>query len=235
MGAFMDLSIYIGLSGQIVDGICENHEYFIISVLYVQNRNFVEDVFKKARLKAINRIPELLCVLQKTGEIKGLKEKLKGSIYKKIFEKCSQELGLDLLVMDNKDFENSFRQISQRTFNYIIRKYLDAAAGGGGEYADCGNIELFIDEKKIETKSKFVLEEYLNTELNLFKRLCSGSVQVNYCSPRDQLCLQFTDYIANTLFRELDKKSVEAKTNLAIIKDSQRGAGIISAAGLIKG
>lgn len=231
----MDLSIYIGLSGQIADGICENHEYFIISVLYVQNRCFIEDVFKKARLKAINKIPELREVLQKTGEIKGLKEKLKGSVYKKIFEKCSQELGLDLIVMDNKDFENSFRQISQRAFNYIIRKYLDAAAGSGGEYADCGNIELFIDETKTQTKSKFILEEYLNTELNLFKKLCPGSVQVNYCCPRDALCLQLSDYIANTLFRELDKKSVEAKANLAVIKDSQRGAGIISAAGLIKG
>jgi hypothetical protein len=231
----MDFCIYIGQSGRIIDGICENHEYFIVSLLYVQNKFFVEDVFKKARLKAVNRMPELREILRTTGEIKGFKEKLKASVYKKIFEKCGEGLALHLLVFDNQEFENSFRQISQRAFNYIMRRYLDVVSVNGGESSDCGNIELFIDETKTQTKSKFILEEYLNTELNLFKKLCNGSLQVNYCCEKDYLCLQLSDYLANTLYRELSKKSVEAKANLDIIKDGLKGAKFISAAELVKG
>lgn len=230
----MDLCVYIGQSGQIADGMCENQEYFIASLLFVYNKSFVEDVFKKARLKAVGRIPELRNVLRKTNEIKGLKEKLKGPVYKKVFEKCGQDLALDVLVMDNQELENSFRQISQRAFNYIIRKYLDCVIKNNGGYGDCRNIELFVDETKTQTKSKFVLEEYLNTELNLFKKLCSGSVQVNYCGSREHLCLQLSDYIANTVYRELNKKSPEAKTSLEIIKESRCVAKIFPVTALVR-
>lgn len=216
----MDLEIYVGQSGQISNGICENHEYFIISLLFVQNKGFVEDVFKKSRLKAVNRLPELKEELKRTNDIKGLKEKIKTSVYRKIFDKCGLYLELSLIIMDNMDVEDCFRQISQRAFNYILRKYLDDVIKKGGKYGGCRNIKIYIDETKTQTKSKFILEEYLNTELNLFKKLCSGSVQVSYCSARDNLCIQLSDYFANTEFRDLNKKSPEAKTNLDIIKES---------------
>ena len=78
-------------------------------------------------------------------------------------------------------------------------------------------MSFIIDERNVATESKFTLQEYLNTELNLLETFSEEDLNVHYYDSKKYLLLQLTDFISNTFYRHQQKHSKEAKRNVDLL------------------
>lgn len=66
------------------------------------------------------------------------------------------------------------------------------------------------------TKSKYTLQEYLNTELNLTQHFCDNDISVSYYDSKKFYLLQLADFISNTFYRRYQKNIKEADENVEV-------------------
>ena len=82
-----DITAFVDESGTIRKGTIKEDDYFIITLLFVKDEDIthIKKVFRKERLKIVNKKKELKERLVNNKEVKGaeLSEKEKNSIYKK--------------------------------------------------------------------------------------------------------------------------------------------------------
>ena len=74
-----------------------------------------------------------------------------------------------------------------------------------------------IDERNVATESKWTLQEYLNTELNLVDIFAEQDLVVHYYDSKNYLLLQLADFISNTFYRHKQKHNKEAEVNVELL------------------
>lgn len=204
-----DITVFIDESGSIPKVSCKGNNYFIITLLFVEdsNINHVKNIFKKSRLKIARKKEKLKESLKVNREIKGseISEKSKFNLYSEIIEKCSGEFELAVIVFDGDKARESFKSNSSRVFNYLIKTYLESHFKRYSRYKKLNSIKFVIDERNVATKSRYTLEDYLNTELNLVEPLSNQEIGVKYYDSKKYLLLQMADFISNTFYRKIQK------------------------------
>lgn len=205
-----NITVFVDESGIIAKHKSSKTNYFIITLLFIEEQNvdYVKKCFKKYRLQIAKRKNELLDELIRNKEIKGssMSEADKHYIYKKIFEKCSDKFELGIILLDNKKATEKFKSNSSRAFNYLIKLYLQNVFVKSKMFKGLDKLNFVIDERNVATESKYTLQEYLNTELNLTDHYCNEDIVVHYYDSKKFLLLQMTDFVSNSCYRKWQKK-----------------------------
>lgn len=216
-----DITVFVDESGTIAKGQVVGDDFFIVTLLLVQNEDIdhIRKVFKKERLKIINRKEKLKKHLKINNEIKGseLSETEKQQIYNKLIEKCGDKFEVAIIVLNNRKATEKFRSNSSRAFNYLIKMFLDKNFKKKSKFKEVNQMNFVIDERNVATESKFTLQEYLNTELNLMETFSEEDIRVHYYDSKKYLLLQLTDFISNTFYRYQQKHNKEAKENVDLL------------------
>lgn len=214
---FKDITVFVDESGTITKGQAEKQDYFIITLLFVENDNmeYVKKLFKKYRLQIVKKKERLMEELKVKREIKGsqLSEIEKSKIYSRLLEKCGNDFELAVIVLDNKKATSRFKSNTSRVFNYLIKTYLSSYFTKYSKYKNLNSIKFVIDERNVATDSRCTLQEYLNTELNLVKPFAKEDIDVHYFDSKKYILLQMVDFISNTFYRDIQKHhNVEGNT-----------------------
>ena len=216
-----DITVFVDESGTIGKGIIKEDDFFIITLLFVKDEdvNHIKKVFKKERLKIVNKKEVLKQQLKNNKEVKGseLSETEKRKIYEKIIEKCGDKFEIAVIVMNNKKATVKFRSNSSRAFNYLIKIFLEKHFKKRSKFKKVNQVSFIIDERTVATESKYTLQEYLNTELNLMETFSEKDITVHYYDSKKYLLLQLADFISNTFYRYKQKNNTESKDNVEIL------------------
>ena len=216
-----DITVFVDESGTIGKGIIKEDDFFIITLLFVKDEdvNHIKKVFKKERLKIVNKKEVLKQQLKNNKEVKGseLSETEKRKIYEKIIEKCGDKFEIAVIVMNNKKATVKFRSNSSRAFNYLIKIFLEKHFKKRSKFKKVNQVSFIIDERNVATESKYTLQEYLNTELNLMETFSEKDITVHYYDSKKYLLLQLAEFISNTFYRYKQKNNTESKDNVEIL------------------
>lgn len=215
------ITLFVDESGTVPkDRVC-NNGYFIITILSIKNDDisYVKKVFKKARLNEVKKKKFLYQKLSSEHEIKGseLTETQKANIYQKVFKKCGDKIELAVIALNLQEATDRFRSNSSRVFNYLIKFYLDKYFRKNSKFDNITQMQFIIDERNVATKSKYTLQEYLNTELNMTEDLSHEDIIVKYYDSKKFLLLQLADFISNTFYRNLQKNNKESEQNVSLL------------------
>lgn len=205
-----NVNVFVDESGIIAKHKSRKTNYFVITLLFVEesNVNLVKKYFKKYRLQVAKRKKELFEELVQNKEIKGssMSEADKHYIYEKLYSKCGDKFELGIILLNNKKATAKFRSNSSRAFNYLIKIYLQKVFTQSKLFVDLDKLSFFIDERNVATESKFTLQEYLNTELNLTEHFCNEEIVVHYYDSKKFILLQMADFVSNSCYRKWQKK-----------------------------
>lgn len=206
-----DVTVFVDESGIIAKHKSNKNNYFVITLLFVRNENIniVKNSFKKYRLQIAKRKQELMNELISNKEIKGsnVSEANKQYIYEKVIEKCSDKFEVGIILLNNNLLDTKFRSNSSRAFNYLIKLFVQNQFIHSDMYKNLDKLTFIIDERNVVTESKYTLQEYLNTELNLIDNFCNEEIIVNYYDSKKFILLQMADFISNTYYRKFQKKN----------------------------
>lgn len=220
IGLLVDITVFIDESGTIPHTIGEHDNFFVIALLFTDNANFLKKVYKQERLKVINKNTRLQKLLLDNKEIKGseISETQKRPIYKALAKKCGAHFEIGIILLDLQNSNEHFRGNSSRAFNFLIKRYLATYFKGHSKFKDFDTINFVIDERNVATGAKFMLQEYLNIELNLIDKFCDQEIIVRYFNSNKFHLLQLSDFLANTYHRFYQKNNAESRDNLDILK-----------------
>lgn len=222
-----NVSVFVDESGIIAKHKDEKNHYFIITLLFVEDSNveYVKKHFKRYRLQIAKRKKELMEELTKNKEIKGssVSEADKHYIYEKIIEKCGDKFELGIILLNNQKATVKFRSNSSRAFNYLIKLYLQNIFVQSELFKDLDKLTFIIDERNVATESKFTLQEYLNTELNLLENFCNDEITVRYYDSKKFILLQMADFISNSCYRKWQKKNSDNGNVEMLLKKTLKG------------
>lgn len=222
-----DITVFIDESGSIPKDQCIGKNYFIITLLFVEdnNINHLKTIFKRSRLKIAKKKDELMRELKTNKEIKGsmVSEKNKHLIYNEIIDKCSEKFELAVIVLDCSKATDALKANSSRAFNYLIKTYLNSHFRNCSKYKNVNSIKFIIDERNVATGSKYTLREYLNTELNLVDSFTKQDIDVHYYDSKKYLLLQMADFISNTFYRKIQKNGADFGNVDLLLKQTCKG------------
>lgn len=222
-----NVTVFVDESGIIAKHLSDKTNCFIITLIFVEDQNidYVKKHFRKYRLQVAKKKSELLEELTDTKEIKGssVSESDKHIIYSKLFDTCGDKFELGIILLNNKYTTDKFRSNSSRAFNYLIKRYLQCAFIHSDMYKDLDKLSFIIDERNVASESKFTLQEYLNTELNLIDHFCNEEISVNYYDSKKFILLQMADFISNTCYRKWQKKNEDNGNTDMILKRTLKG------------
>ena len=68
-----------------------------------------------------------------------------------------------------------------------------------------GNIDILLDEQNVATGAKYDLEEYLNQQLTIKNPICD-KFSASYTDSKNEKLVQLADFVANTFYRNIEKK-----------------------------
>ena len=226
-----NVTVFVDESGIIAKHKAEKTNYFVITLLFVRNEhlNDVKNNFKKYRLKIAKRKKELIEELTANKEIKGssVSESDKHYMYENVIEKCGNKFEIGIIILNNRKATAKFRSNSSRAFNYLIKLYLQKIFVKSQLFIDLDKLTFVIDERNVATESKYTLQEYLNTELNLTEHFCNEEIEVHYYDSKKFILLQMTDFISNTCFRKWQKKYDDNGNTSILLKNTLKGKPFI--------
>lgn len=141
----------------------------------------------------------------------------------KIIEKCGDKFELGIILLNNQKATVKFRSNSSRAFNYLIKLYLQNIFVQSELFKDLDKLTFIIDERNVATESKFTLQEYLNTELNLLENFCNDEITVRYYDSKKFILLQMADFISNSCYRKWQKKNSDNGNVEMLLKKTLKG------------
>lgn len=201
--------VFVDESGIIPKHKSKKTNYFIITLLFLreEDQGLVKNAFKKYRLQIAKRKQELYDELVNNKEIKGssMSEDDKNVIYDKLIQKCGDKFEIGVIILNNHKATSKFRSNSSRAFNYLIKMYMQKVFVNSELFKDLDKLTFIIDERNVATESKYTLQEYLNTELNLTEHYCNDDIEVHYYDSKKFILLQMADFISNTFYRKWQK------------------------------
>lgn len=199
-------NIYIDESGSITKQVNKDtHSFFIISLVVVKNDKVLNRNLKhfiRNNIKVLKKVDteNKMFIKDKFVELKGaaFNAPLKRKFVEKIIEESPFELYYIKLL--NKQVDDNFIEYKARTFNYLLKIFFEHNLRN--KNFEDEEYFLQIDERNIKTQAKFLLPEYLNTELILNDNLLSKSLNVRYFDSSNNKFIQVADVFSNLFYSE---------------------------------
>lgn len=215
------MNLYIDESGSINNHI-PNNKYFIIALIHPLNRasliraykRFVSSNYKELQTLDQDKVhPKTGKILKNGGKMfsDGKFKELKGSQFDKnmklkFIDFFSQKNSFEVyyIKIANEKLTDHFCENTARVFNYTVRLALDYLIRKGMlPNEDCC---LQLDERNEKTKTKYFLENYLNTELTMNGTI-SGKFEVSYFDSSSNSLIQIADVFANLYYSHLQSRA----------------------------
>ena len=201
------MKLYIDESGSMTTKSCAKYPYFVISMVKVNDLKKTATIFKRfvsdnfAALKSIDVRGKMFDENGRFKELKGseLTPELKKKFMRKFFR--DNVLEVFFLTINNKKVADTLYNNTARAFNYCVKLAITYYIHRGDLTSDITSIE--IDERNESTKTKFFLQEYLNTELILEENVLQDSLSVKYFDSSNNIFIQIADVFANIKFSDL--------------------------------
>ena len=212
------LYVYVDESGSITKTNISNNRYFVIAMVYTDDPIAIRRLFKKKISQLMKKNDKYRDMIQLKKEIKGsdISETIKKDVYKHILEHGSEKIELGLIVLDNEYTTDKFIENHARSFNYMIQTYLDSCFRKHSKFMNgFGKIEFIIDEQNIATGAEYELCGYLNQQLTLKNPICD-LFNVSYMDSKNEKLVQLADFIANTFYRNIEKKNQESRETVGM-------------------
>ncbi|WP_026490264.1 DUF3800 domain-containing protein [Butyrivibrio sp. XBB1001] len=213
-----DVYVYVDESGSITKTNVSNNRYFVIAMVFTDNPIAIRRLFKKKISQMIKKDSKKKETIILNKEIKGseLSEKEKIKIYHHILAHGNDKVELGVIVLDNNYTEDKFIENHARTFNYMIQVFFDSCYRNHSKYMrGAGNIKILLDEQNVATGAKYDLEEYLNQQLTIRNPICD-KFTANYTDSKNEKLVQLADFIANTFYRNIEKKDRDSAETVKI-------------------
>lgn len=175
--------------------------------------------FKKKISQLMKRKEKYRNDIIQNREIKGIdiSETTKNTIYSAIFISEDNSFEIGVIVLDNKYTTDKFIENHARTFNYMIQVYFNSCFRLHSRFKNVvEKMSLIIDEQNVATGAKYNLEGYLNQQLTIQKPLCDAFI-VKYVDSKNEKLVQLADFIANTFYRNIEKRNRESIENVKIL------------------
>lgn len=212
------LYVYVDESGSITKTNISNNRYFVIAMVYTDDPIAIRRLFKKKISQLMKKNNKYRDMIQLKKEIKGsdISETIKKEVYKHILEHGSEKIELGLIVLDNEYTTDKFIENHARSFNYMIQTYLDSCFRKHSKFMNgFGKIEFIIDEQNIATGAEYELCGYLNQQLTLKNPICD-LFNVSYMDSKNEKLVQLADFVANTFYRNIEKKNQESRETVGM-------------------
>lgn len=212
------LYVYVDESGSITKTNISNNRYFVIAMVFTDEPTAIRRLFKKKISQMMKKNDKYKDMIHLKKEIKGsdISETTKKDVYKHILEHGSEKLELGLIVLDNEYTTDKFIENHARSFNYMIQTYLDSCFRNHSRFMQgYGKIEFIIDEQNIATGADYELCGYLNQQLTLKNPICD-LFEVSYMDSKNEKLVQLADFVANTFYRNIEKKNKESKETVSM-------------------
>ena len=214
------LYVFIDESGTITKTNISNNRYFVIAMVFTDNPVRIRRLYKSKISQMMRKNEMYRDMIKNNHEIKGsdISETTKAPIYEHILKNASGDIELGLIVLDNEYASDKFIENHARSFNYLIQTYLDSCFRNHSKYmSGVGKIKFVIDEQNIATGAKYELEGYLNQQLTFLRPICS-EFEVEYTDSKNEKIVQLADYVANTFYRNIEKKIKESRETVKMWK-----------------
>lgn len=210
--------VYVDESGSITKTNISNNRYFVIAMIFTDDPVAVRRLYKNRISKMMRKNDKYKDMIISKKEIKGsdISETTKKDVYNHIRKHALDKMELGIIVLDNNYTTDRFIENHARSFNYMIQTYLDSYYRKHSRYmTGKGKIEFIIDEQNIATGAKYDLSGYLNQQLTLKHPLCD-IFNVEYTDSRNEKLVQLADFVANTFYRNIEKKNMESQENVSM-------------------
>ena len=210
--------VYVDESGSITKTNISNNRYFVIAMLFTEDPVAVRRLYKKKISQLMRKSDTYRDWIHKNREIKGsdISEPVKMSVYEHIVAHGSDKVELGIIVLDNQYTTEKFIENHARSFNYMIQTYMDSYFRKHSRFMyGGGKIEFIIDEQNVATGAKYDLGGYLNQQLT-FKRPICDMFDVTYTDSKNEKLVQLADFIANTFYRNIEKKIRESRETVSV-------------------
>jgi hypothetical protein len=198
-------SLYIDESGSMTLECMPKHPCFIICIVHSLDGRQLKSVFKRFVSKHMDDLRKADVdnrMFRQDGSFKELKGSCMPPHLKQAFMDffCQNHLfEVFFIQINNQRVEPRFYANKARAFNYI----LCAAMKYWRKNKLLGDLQfqMNIDERNVRTGTKFVLNEYLNTELYL-AGIFAHQINVEYFDSMDCQLIQVADVFANIFYSE---------------------------------
>ena len=210
--------VYVDESGSITKTNISNNRYFVIAMIFTEDPVAIRRLYKKSISKLMRKNDKYTDWIHKNREIKGsdITEPVKRSVYEHIIAHAADKIELGIIVLDNQYTTDRFIENHARSFNYMIQTYLDSYFRKHSRFMyGTGKIEFVIDEQNIATGAKYDLGGYLNQQLTFKKPICDR-FEVAYTDSKNEKMVQLADFIANTFYRNIEKKINESRETVGL-------------------
>jgi len=179
--------------------------YFVIAIVKPSDKRELKSMYKRFVNRNMKELEQMKSSkMFQSGRFKELKgAELTPTIKKDFIKTFCQNNALEIyyIIIDNKKVDTSFYDNTARAFNFCIKSALKHFV-----YKDLlpnDSYTIQIDERNQKTQTKFMLEEYLNTELNLAERLVTNPIKVEYFDSCNNHLIQVADVFANIYYSYL--------------------------------
>ncbi|MBQ9438899.1 MAG: DUF3800 domain-containing protein [Lachnospiraceae bacterium] len=210
--------VYVDESGSITKTNISNNRFFVIAMLFTEDPVAIRRLYKKSISQLMRKNPTYRDLIHQNHEIKGsdVSEPIKMSVYEHIVNHASDKIELGVIVLDNQYTTDKFIENHARSFNYMIQTYLDSYFRKHSRFMyGSGKIEFIIDEQNVATGAKYDLGGYLNQQLTLKKPICDR-FDVTYTDSKNEKMVQLADFIANSFYRNIEKKIRESRETVSL-------------------
>lgn len=208
------MNIYIDESGTINNNL--QNDYFIITLVIPDTPDTLKKSYKRFVSSNINELRRIdtrqkMFLNDSFHELKGsafdkpMKQKFVTHFSKK------SNFRLFYIQVENSKLNNTFCSNKARVFNYLLKIALTYFVSNN--YISSEPHLLQLDERNERTKSRYFLEDYLNTELCI-TGINQGNFIVSYFDSANNSNIQIADVFSNILYSHLktDAYSNEFKT-----------------------
>lgn len=200
------MNLYIDESGSMTcDVSTHKNKFFIIAVLLVDDSVKLKKIYSRFISKHLNELKQIdvdkkMFKNNKFIELKGscLTPKLKKEFVDYF---CKNNYFQILYIkIDNSKATTKLYSNKARAFNYVLKLAL--------EYLHNKNIlldrewNLSIDERNVKTGTKYLLKEFLLTELSVGKNIVDN-ITVEYFDSSNNKLIQLADVFANLMYSNI--------------------------------
>ena len=201
------INLYIDESGSMTRDYKTGDHNFIIAIIYAKDKKLLQKAYKYFIKKNFDDLKKSDTSHKMFREEKFIE--LKGSamtmdLKKKFMMHMNRGNSFEIfyIISDNRFIEEKFYKNTARAFNYLLkialiflmrRNYLPKNE----------EFDIQIDERNIRTGAKQLLQEYLNTELQLEASLTEKEVKVSYFDSANNHLIQIADVFSNICYSQL--------------------------------
>lgn len=195
-------NIYIDESGSMTKEFSKFYPYFIIALIVPKDKDKVKRVYKRFISKYKDDLKQSdekdkMFIGDKFLELKGssMSDNLKINFLDYF---CKNELlEVYYIKIDNSKVKNKLYENTARAFNFVIKQAFRYILKEGHLSKD--DYYICIDERNEKTKTRFLLEEYLNMQLIIEENLIN-SVKVEYFDSANNSLIQVADVFSNIFY-----------------------------------